>query len=253
MGGATKRGKPTQRGNPHQLTTDQHVLPKASIERFAGSDGAVDCCLLPTDSIRRLRPNNPLFCASRVWDQRAEAGPTTQQIEADFQELATKVESGQTNIFDATSHLTVTKFFALVIAREQLRNKPPGDIVMPGRNGHNLSLDEQERLEKMGYLFARDGGVIESRMAAGVHIQGQVIWAVRTWGHWRWGVVRSPGPHFIVPDTIRSLAFVPIGPKTLLGANCPNGLMTPEDVYAHNHRARKLAERYYFTQDLRQA
>lgn len=253
MSGTIRRGKPTQRGNPHRLTTNQHVLPKASIERFTGPDGSVDCCLLPEGGIQRLRPGNPLFCASRVWDQRAEAGPTTQQVEAEFQELATRIESDQTAILDATSHLTVTKFFALVIVREQLKNEAPGDLVMPGRNGHDLNLDEQERLEKMGYLFARDGGIIDSRMAAGIRIEGQILWAVRTWGHRRWGVVRSPGPQFIVPDTIQQLAFVPIGPKTLLGANCPNGLMSPKDVHAHNRCARAVAERYYFAQDLGQA
>jgi hypothetical protein len=252
MDGASKRGKPTQPGNPHNLTTKQHVLPKASIERFVGQDGAVDCCLLPKGRTVRLRPGNAAFCTSRVWDQRAESGPTTRPIEDEFQELAGRIESGQTTVLDSAEHLLVNRFFALVIARERLRAAPPDDLVMPGRSGHNLSVDEQELLEKRGYLFAREGGVIDSRMAAGVQIQGHIMFAARNWGHWRWGIVRSTGPHFIVPDEIEDLAFVPIGPTTLLGANCPNLLMTPANVREQNLRALAVAKRYYFAQDLSQ-
>lgn len=75
MGNITKRGKPTQDGNPHQLTTNQHVFPKASVGRFAGSDGMVECLVVASSRVNKLRPSNSIFCAHRAETEGAEHIP----------------------------------------------------------------------------------------------------------------------------------------------------------------------------------
>jgi hypothetical protein len=76
-----------QKGNPHRLTVNQHVYPAWSIERFADTTGKVEVWLRRSDKTFRASPDNPLFCARRTWDQRAESG-YMKAIEDEFQILA---------------------------------------------------------------------------------------------------------------------------------------------------------------------
>ena len=64
----------TQKGNPYQLTVCQHTFPAASIARFADTTGCVEVYLIKQNKVVRLKPDDKLFCAKRVWDQRAESG-----------------------------------------------------------------------------------------------------------------------------------------------------------------------------------
>ena len=246
----TTRGKPPQPGNPHGLTRDQHVLPRASIARFAGPDGFVECCCLPNGDTVRRHPKHHMFCADRVWNQHAESGGTTTHVETAFKFLVDRIESGQLTQLDPEDHIAVTKFFGLVIAREQLRDERPDDLVTPDSTSQCLTDDEKEILEKKGYFFVQEGGVMESRMAAGMRIFAQIPWVVRNWGHWKWGIIRSQGPQFVVSDTIQPFRYVPVGPTTLLAANNLNLEIDAAQVQAFNRRARQTSKRYYFAQDL---
>ena len=61
---------PVSKGNPHELTIDQHIFPKKSIDRFYNQDGLLQVKrgnkIFNTNS-----GNDGIFCAKRVWDQRA--------------------------------------------------------------------------------------------------------------------------------------------------------------------------------------
>lgn len=251
MADPTQRGEPTLPGNPHKLTLRQHVLPKASIKRFVDVDGLVDCCLLKDGRIIRVPPSADVFCARRVWDHGAEAGPTTKRVEEAFQDLADKIVCGQLHTLDATENEVATAFFALMVAREETRRSRPEAVSFPGRSGHDLSPVEQERMEKMGVMFLQNDGTLGSRAAAGIRIMGQIVWAKRNMADWRWGIVRSPGPGFIVPDVIGSLNFIPIGPRVLLAAGNDDLETTDEGVSDHNRRAVEGSERYYFATRLK--
>jgi hypothetical protein len=250
MADPTQRGEPTLPGNPHQITKRQHVLPKASIQRFADGDGLVDCYLLKDCKIRRVPPGADVFCASRVWDHGAEAGPTTKRVEDTFQDLVDKIVCRQLHTLDASENETATAFFALMIAREETRRSRPEAVSFPGRSGHDLSLEEQECLEKVGYIVPQNDGTLGSRAAAGIRIMGQIVWAKRNMADWRWGIVRSPGPEFIVPDVIAPLNFIPIGPRVLLAAGNGDLETTDQGVSDHNRRAREVSEHYYFAKRL---
>lgn len=63
----------TQKGNPHQLTINQHYFPARSIERFVRPDGRVDVHYIKNSKNFQVKPNNPIFCARRAWDQRVES------------------------------------------------------------------------------------------------------------------------------------------------------------------------------------
>lgn len=87
-----KHEKP-QKKNRHLLTVSQHVLPLASIARFADAEGRVSLHDLARRKVRLAKPNDNIFCAMRAWDQQAERG-YMKRIEDEFQHLASKVIEG---------------------------------------------------------------------------------------------------------------------------------------------------------------
>lgn len=55
-----------QRGNPHKLTIDQHIFPKACIARFAGERGTVQVRRKDGEHDLWLTPGNSYFCARQA-------------------------------------------------------------------------------------------------------------------------------------------------------------------------------------------
>jgi hypothetical protein len=127
-----KAEKP-QIGNPRKLTFWQHVFPARSIERFAGDDGNVAVKHRQSKREFRIPPDDKLFCAQRVWDQRAEAG-YMKQIEDEFQTLADEIIAGLNQIGPEKSRIA-TKFFALWCSRFRQRNEPTPDHFVEGSGG----------------------------------------------------------------------------------------------------------------------
>lgn len=62
-----------QKGNPHKLTINQHIFPKACISRFARENGTVQVRRKCGEQDQWVTPGNSYFCARRLWDQKAEA------------------------------------------------------------------------------------------------------------------------------------------------------------------------------------
>jgi len=177
-------------------------------------------------------------------------GPT-QRIETAFQTLARSIESGQLQTLDASAYQVATSFFALIVEREHVRRERPAAVSLPGRTGHNLSLDERERYEAMGVIVPENDGSIGSRAAAGIRIMGRGLWAKRSdWANWRWGIIRSLDVEFIVPDVIGPQKCIPISPKLLLAAENDDCETSGHGVDEYNRVARAEAERYYFAKRL---
>lgn len=102
--------EPTQPGNPHRLTIDQHVFPKASIQRFTNPGGSVEIFVKKLNRVLKLKPNNSIFCARRVWDQKTEAG-IGKHIEDRFQALACAIEKGTVTTIGVFEKRIIEEFF----------------------------------------------------------------------------------------------------------------------------------------------
>ena len=157
-----------QRDNPHRLTVKQHVFPKASIARFAGDDGRVALFDLKRRTPWRPTPDDQVFCARRVWDQRAEAG-YMRATENTFQALAERI------IADPGAKLTLedddaaSRFFSLWRSRAAHRFAPDGLITLNGIEGSGLTRDQEELLESQWTGYVRTAGV-PSRQMYGLEI-----------------------------------------------------------------------------------
>jgi hypothetical protein len=162
-----------QKGNPHRLAVSQHVFPRKSIARFAGSDGRVHIHMRPDNLIRRANPTDSIFCAQRAWDNGSEVG-FKKKLEDDFKRLAESILESRVSSFGGEQTHIISCFYVLWMARAEIRDQPQQDAVLQGiLPGREWSKDDEERLEKVGLAYLR-GTTFPARMLNGLHVQTQV-------------------------------------------------------------------------------
>lgn len=242
-----RRYEKTQKENPHSLTINQHVWPTASIARFANASGRVDVL----DKLRQLRrpavPNDDLFVAKRVWDQRAESG-YMREIEKAFQVLASEIVAGNISAVADEHKRVIDEFYGLWTIRAKVRHLEPRDFTQPGLTGDDLTLDQQEILEKKGCAFMRPTGV-PSRMIYGLRMQFEIRQTIEDLSATRWGLVRPSNGHFLVPDSPK-FTMIPVSPTYCLCAGGQNGIITEQNLREINAAFREASDSYYFALDL---
>jgi hypothetical protein len=243
--GKRLKPEPTQPGNPHSLTINQHVLPKASIQRFGGWDGLVDVRLLQPPKRIRKPPSDALFCAQRAWDQRAEHG-YGKQIEDAFQEVVDRIVT--TGVLAEEDHRKLTQFWFLWKFRAGLKENPMEDVKVPGVPALALTKDAHERCELDRVFTVGLNGRIPGRSMAGIQMQALVAAASRE--KFRWGVVRASEGEFAVPDTFQNLMVLPVTPDICAAVNHPDGTISQAEVSLVNQGAVGLASRYVFARNL---
>lgn len=231
-----RRGERTQKGNPHRLTREQHVIPVATLRRFALADGRVEVHLRD-GRITKLPVDDQLFCVERLWDQRAEAG-YMKGIEAEFQALVSELEAGRTNPLSNAEHRCVTRFWGLWHWRNHFIDSPLEDVKMNFATGEStLTADQKEILESRGYIFAVGEGALPARMMTGIHIQVAIDRYEMANGGKRWGILRSPAFPLVIGDRPGNLMALPASPRLLLAADNPDGELTRDETLRANSMA----------------
>lgn len=130
-----------QKGNSHGLVIKQHTLPAATLERFADHSGRIQVKHLRTGKVSRVRPDDQLFFALRLWDQRAESG-YMKSIEDEFQTLATSILNGTVRNIGGDEKRVVDEFYALWNTRMAWKNNR-----IPDQPIHNI-IDLTRELSK---------------------------------------------------------------------------------------------------------
>ena len=230
-----RRGERTQKGNPHELTREQHVIPVATLRRFAQSDGRVEVHLRD-GRMAKVSVDNQLFCVERLWDQRAEAG-YMKRIEDKFQALVDELETGRSEGLSTVEHRCVTRFWGLWHWRNRFIDSPLEDMQLNGIAGQSLTLDKREILESNGYAFAIGEGKLPARMMTGLQIQIAINRYEMAHGGKRWGVLRSPAFPLVIGDRPGDLMSLPASPRLLLAANHPDGNLTQSEAFRANQAA----------------
>ncbi len=229
--------------NPHRLTVWQHVFPAASIARFAGPDGRVALIDRVRGTARRAGPDDQVFCARRVWDQRAEAG-YLREIEDRFQHLAGRViaDPGGTRL--AEDDEAASRFFALWRCRALHRYAPDGDVPLNGVEGEARTKDREERLESLWTGFIRPGG-LPSRHLYGLRIQRDIDDIAEGLSERRWGVLALQEGELIVPD-VPERYFIPLAPGLCLAWGHGTGTISGADARKLNRAFRDGCQDYWF-------
>lgn len=237
-----RRGERVQKGNPYELTREQHVIPVATLKRFALPDGRVEVHLRD-GRIVKLQVDDQLFCVERLWDQRAEAG-YMKSIEDEFQALVDVLESGRIGPLSPDEHRRITRFWALWHWRNHFIDSPLEDALLNGIVGEVLSQDKKEILESRGYTFAVDGGKIPARMMTGLRIQMMIDHAEMMHGPRIWGVLRSSALPLLLGDRPGPLLSVPASPRLLFAVDNPDGDLTFSEAFFANKAALELSRNF---------
>lgn len=245
--------EPTQKGNPHGLTINQHVFPKRSIDRFTNAKGEIQVFLKQAGKTIEVRSTNPLFCARRAWDQRAEA-LVMKSIEDRFQPIANAVAHRGHSAWLHFSHREISQFFALWKARFEAFCSPPPDAKLKGVIGleRPLSKNDQEVLESKFYTYVNNDLALPGRHMAGIKIQMQIMREAASLGGMRWGVwIANPGAgSFIAPDSFGGHMIIPIAPNICLVGNSPNHYATRPEIAEINRIALAASKNHFFANDL---
>ena len=240
------RHEKTQRGNPHRLTINQHIFPKASIARFAQEDGLITIYLHEQRKTVRLPPQDVLFCARRVWNQAAENG-FMKKVEGAFQTLAEHILHSTNPSFGLTENRIVSQFYSLCRLRAEAKQAPTSDVQMKGvLPGNTLTKSEEEILEKKGYIFARATTMPGRHMTSiRIHVLVDRLCAPET----TWAAVYSRAVEFAVPDSFCEIGIVPLSPNVCLVANQAGGEISSENAIKINRIAIDKSSKYYFARD----
>lgn len=211
-----KNEKP-QKGNPHQLTVNQHCFPVASIARFADSDGCVEVKLLKHNKCEKFKPNNPLFCAKRMWDQRAESG-YMKEIEDKYQELTESIVQGKVHAIMKDKQLVITDMFALWNIRWHMNQSPiPDQEIHEALDVYvSYSKDQQEELEKNGITVITPNLKIQGRHLSGLRIQQNLCMCRKQMADAHWGILYASKGEFVVPDNCSNTRTLPLSPVICL-------------------------------------
>jgi len=238
-----------QKGNPHKIVVNQHIYPRMCIERFSNESGFVELNNLIANKVLPVRPEDKVFCASRIWDQRAEAG-YMKSIEDAFQEILNRVLANPVEIiFSASDKKWINRFYALWVLRYHYSNNPEkNEKLYPAFNG--WSRDEQEQLEKAGVMYISNDGSFIGRHITGSILQTQIGDILEQIMNAEWGVLRSHNLEFVVPDCPVDFLAIPITPDLCLYSKSGNVVTTDEQVSFINMHMIKSSMKYYFARDL---
>jgi hypothetical protein len=135
--------------------------------------------------------------------------------------------------------------------RARFRELESQETQLNGISGPDLTLEQEENLESNGYMFARKHGAMPTRQLNGAVIQMRTGFYVEELPKLfkRWGIVRSDGGEFIVPD-VPCHGILPITPRLILVKDTEDGMISEEQLGQVNTAMRSLSESYYFAHDL---
>jgi hypothetical protein len=240
-----------QKGNPHALTVQQHTVPVRSIQRFSSAAGTVHVRYLRNGKELRLRPDDQLFCAKRTWDEHAERG-FMKSIEDNFQAIVERIVSGATDELGPADSDVLNKFVLLCNARAQWKAFRPEDLDLASMGvisaEQNPTKDEQELLEKNRIAFTRPDLTMPSRFIVGPRMQVNILAQSKRLRNVRWGILRSRGGEFILPD-MSSSGILPITPDIYLCPNTENAMLSEDQVRELNRIAISRSVEWYLARD----
>jgi len=231
------------------LTVRQHVFPSKSIERFTDQSGRVSVHDLRRNEVFSATPGNSIFYADRAWDQRAESG-YMKRIEDDFQKVVAPIVEGKAQTIPSEAKAAIDRFFALWYMRSRYREIESQEIQLNGIPGSNLTKEQEENLEKNGYIFARKSGRMPARQLNGVELWMRTNDYARELASsvMRWGVIAAQSGEFIVPD-VPSHGIIPLTPRLALVQSAPDGMITERNLAEVNLAMRATSQDYFFARD----
>lgn len=228
-----------------QFTKKQHIHTRYCIDKFAISS-FVEVQIITAQCTKKLKAKNPIFCGSRLWDERTEK--SSQCIEKAFHH---EIDNAICGLGKPRNHQAISDYHLLWWSRHYYRHNPNQDQRVPGTSNDSLSNQAEINLESNGYMFVNDG-VMPARFLTSVMLWGFRRSKMDRYEGLQWSLVKSQEGEFIVADCYRDTLFMPISPTKAFVAHHHDGIVTKENIAQLNRRSISIATQYYFSSNLGQ-
>jgi hypothetical protein len=197
------------------IVKNQHILPSRSIQRFCATNGNVEVLRKASGEKFSAKPNNKIFCVTRLWDQGTEKS-FGKQIEDEFQSVIEQILQCGDYAIPKKQHRSITRFLALWRYRASIDSE-----AYPIHEASKLTptvTDPNEKilLDELHIHYVDESGSFPSRNMRGIELQGQVMMFNRTHQDLSWCLVKSLHLDLIVPDSPENDLFIPITPSMCL-------------------------------------
>ncbi|HUB43993.1 MAG TPA: hypothetical protein VMB73_03320 [Acetobacteraceae bacterium] len=173
------------------------------------------------------------------------------QIEDRFQAIVTPIVAKQAGEVTAEQKGAIDKMYALWYMRARYRELDEQEVQLREVDAHLLTKEQEENLEKNGYMFARGGGKMPTRQLNGLALEMRINkYALQlATGVTRWGVISPQSGEFIVPD-VPLHTVLPLAPTLALVASAPDGVIVEQNLAEVNQAMRVASREYFFARDL---
>jgi hypothetical protein len=238
----------TRSKNPNRLAKEQHVFPLKTMAQFA-QKGRVSVRIKEPDKVLSLKVSHSIFCAHRAWDERAEKG-WMKAIEDQFQKTVGPIVGRKLSSVPSNEKPIIDRMYALWYMRSRFRRLPKQEIRLNGTSGDDLNKEQEENLEKNGYMYVRKGGLVPARHLNGLHLQMRVGDFVEKLAAevTRWGVISTQSGNFVVPD-VPQHNVIPLSPDLALVGSAPDGVIVEQNLAEINRAQSSVSENYFFARD----
>ncbi|KUM52727.1 hypothetical protein [Rheinheimera sp. EpRS3] len=230
----------TRKGNPLQLTVEQHFHTAHAIAKFYNTNGNVEVKDINTGEVLQRHKRAKIFSTKRNWDERAEKGYMA-HIEADFHNQIDSLNLGRPR-----DDAAISKYLALWRLRHKFHLERSSDAPLFGIDGEYLTKEQQEILEKRGIGYINERAEIPARQLTGIQIQIGVDQLMQTLGGIKWGLLHSKNSQFLCADCYHRFLFIPVSPVLALAGNLPDQELTDAEVSIANHHSVNSASQFYF-------
>lgn len=237
--------EPTSRGNPQQLTVNQHFHSAHSIAKFCQND-KVQVYLHKEKKIESRKKDAKIFCAKRAWDERAEKLVMIHFEDRFHRTIDTAVP------FSERDHKAITSYAVLWSLRFQYAQSKSAVDPLIGITGSSLSHAQEEVLEKNFVSFVRADSFVPSRFENGFQIQRGIDMAMAEMGHIKWGLMIAKDSELLVSDNYVGLLYLPIAPRLAFLAGSSDGVLEKKQVVELNQTSIAYSRHFYFARDLKQ-
>lgn len=235
----------TTHDNPNKLTKDQHYHSRYCIEKFLNSNDRIEVFIRQSAEIKQLTPKAELFCAMRMWDQRAESGFML-SIENAFHEVIDNPKE-----FSERNHVAITEYWALWKLRfDYFHRDRRENTSLSGITGDNLTKLQEENIESKHGAFIREGGIIPARFSNGIQIQQAIDMISSLNRATTWGLLTSTHGDFVVSDNYSELQILPITPTQVFVAKDSDFHISKDSLIMINRESVAASKKLYFARSL---
>lgn len=224
--------------NP-DITKNQHFHVAEAIKKFYNASNLVEVRYKDTDKVEYLSAKAKVFCKQRQWDQRAEHGYMS-GIERDFCSEIQDIKN-----FERRNHCAITRYFILWCLRHQCDSD--NDKKLNNIHGDNLYPQQKNIIEREHGTFINADASMPFRFSNSIIIQTDIEYYMEKYGHLEWGLLESTNGDFLVADSYKTKAFMPISPTQAFAAGIKDQKIN--NIVEHNMFSISEATRFVFARN----